>query len=48
MNEESLDSKLHNLLTKQLNTKNIFNAVLAIQSGDETIDWVGAVGYSDH
>ena len=48
MNEESLDSKLHNLLTKQLNTKNIFNAVLAIQSGDETIDWVGAVGYNDH
>lgn len=48
MDEESLDSKLHNLLTKQLNTKRIFNAVLAIQSGDKTIDWVGAVGYSDH
>jgi len=48
MNEESLDSRLRNLLTKQLNTKKIFNAVLAIQSGDKTIDWVGAVGYSDH
>jgi CubicO group peptidase (beta-lactamase class C family) len=47
MNEKSKDARLQNILVKQLNSKKILNAVLAVQSGDKTVDWAGAVGYSN-
>ena len=43
-----IESKLHNILTKQLNSKNIFNAVLAVKSGNGEIDWAGAIGDVNH
>ncbi|MFC1944642.1 serine hydrolase domain-containing protein [Chloroflexota bacterium] len=48
MNETPLDSKLRSILTKQLGNKKIFNAILAVQSGDKALDCSGAVGYLDH
>ena len=48
MNNESVKLKLHNILGKQLKVKNIFNAVLAVQSGNRNIDWVGAIGDTNH
>ena len=44
MNNQSVNLKLNNILSKQLKVKNISNAVLAVQSGNKNIDWVGAIG----
>jgi len=43
-NSKNIESKFQNILNKQLKAKNIFNAVLAVQSGNMEMDWVGAVG----
>jgi len=48
MGEESMYEKLQNILSKQLNTGKVFSAVLAVQSGNKTVDWAGAAGYSNH
>ena len=48
MNTKKLESKLHGGLFKLLKVKNVFNAVLAVQSENRELDWAGAVGYADH
>jgi len=42
--KQELKDKLREMLDKQLKAKNIFNCVLAVQSGDGEIDWAGAAG----
>ena len=39
-----VESRLQGILEKQLKVKNVFNAVLAVQSGKGDIDWAGATG----
>ena len=48
MDEAILNSKLQNILDKQIKSKKVFNAVLAVQSAGKAVDWAGAVGYSNH
>ncbi len=48
MNEKRVESKLHGVLYRLLKVKNVFNAVLAVQSGNRELDWAGAIGYADH
>jgi CubicO group peptidase (beta-lactamase class C family) len=44
---KNIGSRLQDVLEKQLKAKNIFNAVLAVQSGKGDIDWAGATGDAD-
>jgi len=44
MNTKSLEPKLDKILHKYYRRENIFNAFLAVQSRNKTIDWAGALG----
>ena len=44
---KSIESRLQDILEKQLKAKSVFNAVLAVQSGKGDIDWAGATGNAD-
>ena len=41
MDEAILNSKLQNILDKQIKSKKVFNAVLTVQSADKAVDWAG-------
>jgi D-alanyl-D-alanine carboxypeptidase len=46
--KQGLADRLQGILDKQLKAKDIFNCVLAVQSGDGSIDWVGAAGIASN
>ena len=45
---KGIESRLQDILEKQLKAKTIFNAVLAVQSGNGHVNWAGAAGNADH
>ncbi|MFC2026752.1 serine hydrolase domain-containing protein [Chloroflexota bacterium] len=45
MDVNNLNTKLQNILDMLTNSNKVFSAVLAVQSGDNKVDWSGAVGY---